>query len=203
METAICIITGLMILGALYSIHARDLLSAVISCGIVGYGLVICFLLLKAPDLAIVQIVVETITLIIMVAVVLDSSLEEAFLKNDARGYVTALTSVLLILVLFYFFKISADTLDSFGESSLRMAGPYIEGATDKTGSANLVTGVVFDFRGYDTLGEATVLVTAVLGVITILRIKGKKVPPNPTDSPVSAQSLKGLKEQIEAGSLI
>ena len=55
------------------------------------------------------------------------------------------------------------------------MAGPYIEGATEKTGSANLVTGVVFDFRGYDTLGEATVLVTAVLGVLTILRIKGKK----------------------------
>src|SRR5665648_899986 len=59
-----------------------------------------------------------------------------------------------------------------FGESTLRMAGPYIEGATEKTGCANLVTGVVFDFRGYDTLGEATVLVTAVLGVLTILRIK-------------------------------
>ncbi len=58
---------------------------------------------------------------------------------------------------------------------SLRMADPYIEGAAEKTGSANLVTGVVFDFRGYDTLGEATVLVTAVLGVLTILRIKGKK----------------------------
>ena len=42
-----------------------------IAMGIVGYGLVICFLLLRAPDLAIVQIVVETITLVIMVAVVL------------------------------------------------------------------------------------------------------------------------------------
>ena len=45
-----------------------------------------------------------------------------------------------------------------------------------KTGSANLVTGVVFDFRGYDTMGEAVVLVTAVLGVLTILRIKGKEI---------------------------
>ena len=61
MELAITIITGFMILGAIYAIHARDLLSAVIACGIVGYGLVICFLLLKAPDLAIVQIVVDTI----------------------------------------------------------------------------------------------------------------------------------------------
>jgi multicomponent Na+:H+ antiporter subunit B len=175
MEIAISIITGIMILGALYAIHAKDLLSAVIACGIVGYGLVICFLMLKAPDLAIVQIVVETISLIIMVAVVLDSSREELFSKPDAQGYVSVITSVLLIVILFYFFKASVETLDSFGHSTLRMAKHYIEGATGKTGSANLVTGVVFDFRGYDTLGEATVLVTAVLGVLTILRIKGKK----------------------------
>jgi multisubunit Na+/H+ antiporter MnhB subunit len=175
MEIAISIITGLMILGALYAIHAKDLLSAVIACGIVGYGLVICFLLLKAPDLAIVQIVVETITLIIMVAVVLDSSREEPFSKPDTQGYVSVVTAVLLIVVLFYFLKFAAGSLDAFGTSTLRMAEHYIEGAAAKTGSANLVTGVVFDFRGYDILGEATVLVTAVLGVLTILRIKGKK----------------------------
>jgi multicomponent Na+:H+ antiporter subunit B len=175
MEIAISIITGLMILGALYAIHAKDLLSAVIACGIVGYGLVICFLLLKAPDLAIVQIVVETITLVIMVAVVLDSSREEKYSKPDPQGYMSIATSILLIVILFYFFKISIETLDAFGSGSLRMAASYIEGATEKTGSANLVTGVVFDFRGYDTMGEATVLVTAVLGVLTILRIKGKK----------------------------
>jgi len=175
MEIAIAIIAGLMIIGALYAIHAKDLLSAVIACGIVGYGLVICFLLLKAPDLAIVQIVVETITLIIMVAVVLDSSREEKFSKPDPQGYVSMILSALIIGVLLYFFIISVSSLDEFGKSTLRMSGPYIEGATEKTGSANLVTGVVFDFRGYDTLGEATVLVTAVLGVLTILRIKGKK----------------------------
>lgn len=175
MEIAISIIAGLMILGALYAIHAKDLLSAVIACGIVGYGLVICFLLLKAPDLAIVQIVVETITLIIMVAVVLDSSREEPFSKPDTQGYVSAITAVLLIVVLFWFFRAASDSLDLFGNGTLRMAEHYIEGAAAKTGSANLVTGVVFDFRGYDTLGEATVLVTAVLGVLTILRIKGKK----------------------------
>lgn len=175
MELALSIIIGFMILGALYSIHARDLLSAVIACGIVGYGLVICFLLLKAPDLAIVQIVVETITLIIMIAVVLDSSREEAFNRPDRQGYVTAVTAVLILLVLFYFLKVSAGSLDPFGEGTLRMAKYYIEGAALKTGSANLVTGVIFDFRGYDTLGEATVLITAVLGVLTILRMKGKK----------------------------
>ena len=175
METAICIIAGLMIIGALYAIHARDLLSAVIACGIVGYGLVICFLLLRAPDLAIVQIVVETITLIIMVAVVLDSSREEHFARPDGKGYLSIAVSVIMLAALMYFFILSVGMLDPFGSGSLRMAGHYINGAVEKTGSVNLVTGVVFDFRGYDTLGEATVLVTAVLGVITILRLKGKK----------------------------
>ncbi len=175
MEVAISIITGLMILGAIYAIHARDLLSAVIACGIVGYGLVICFLLLKAPDLAIVQIVVETITLIIMVAVVLDSSREERFLKPDSAGYISIISAALIVIVLLYFFRLAAGSLDVFGESTLRMADAYLEGAVEKTGSTNLVTGVVFDFRGYDTLGEATVLVTAVIGMLTILRIKGKK----------------------------
>jgi multicomponent Na+:H+ antiporter subunit B len=175
MELAISVITGLMILGALYAIHAKDLLSSVIACGIVGYSLVICFLLLKAPDLAIVQIVVDTITLIIMVAVVLDSSREELYSKPDKQGYVFAVIAVLLTVILLYFFAVSIQSLDGLGKSTLRMAYHYIEGAAQKTGSANLVTGVVFDFRGYDTMGEAVVLVTAVLGVLTILRLKGKK----------------------------
>src|SRR5512136_710618 len=125
MELEISIITGLMILGALYAIHAKDLLSSVIACGIVGYSLVICFLLLKAPDLAIVQIVVDTITLIIMVAVVLDSSREELYSKPDMQGYVTAITSTLLIAVLLYFFVVSTQSLDILGKSSLRMAHHY------------------------------------------------------------------------------
>lgn len=175
METAICIIAILMIIGALYAIHAKDLLSAVIACGIVGYGLVICFLLLRAPDLAIVQIVVETITLIIMVAVVLDSSKEEHFVKPDRKGYMSIAAAIIMMAALLYFFILSVGMLDQFGSGSLRMASHYIKGAVEHTGSVNLVTGVVFDFRGYDTLGEATVLVTAVLGVITILRLKGRK----------------------------
>lgn len=175
MELAITIITLFMIIGAIYAIHARDLLSAVIACGIVGYGLVVCFLLLKAPDLAIVQIVVDTISLIIMVAVVLNSSRDEPYIKPDPQGNVLAILSWIIIVVLLYFYTISIDSLDSLGNGTLRMAEAYIDGAAEKTGSANLVTGVVFDFRGYDTLGEATVLVTAVLGVITILRLKGKK----------------------------
>jgi multicomponent Na+:H+ antiporter subunit B len=184
MEIILSIILVFMIAGAIYALSARDLLSALISCGIVGYGLVICFLLLQAPDLAIVQIVVETITLIIMIAVVLDSSREELKeaktagpkLSHFRIGYVINVVLVTVCaLVLLYFFREVTSTLDPLGIHVTRMATAYTENAAQQTGSANLVTGVVFDFRGYDTLGEATILFTAVIGVLTILRVKGRK----------------------------
>lgn len=47
----------------------------------------------------------------------------------------------------------------------------FIEGSQDNETSANnVVTAIVFDYRGFDTLGEATVLFTAVTGVLVVLR---------------------------------
>ena len=175
MELQISIILGFMIVGAIYALHAKDLLSAVIAMGIVGYGLVICFLLLKAPDLAIVQIVVETITLVIMVAVVLDSTREEEKVPFDRTSLVNTLIGFVVFAALFYFFLNAIQQLDPLGKHTLGMAEPYVVGAVERTGSVNLVTGVLFDFRAYDTLGEAVILYTAALGALTLLRMKGKK----------------------------
>ncbi|SRR6056297_1123044 len=175
MEVLLSVILGFMIIGAIYALHANDLLSAVIAQGIVGYGLVICFLHLKAPDLAIVQIVVETITLIIMVAVVLDSSRKEIKEKPGFKGTINIIAGLIFIGFLIYFFYMAINPLDTFGEHALRMSETYVEQGAQKTGAANLVTGVLWDFRGYDTLGEATILFTAALGILSVLRLKGKK----------------------------
>lgn len=175
MELLLSIILGFMIIGAIFALHAKDLLSALVAFGIVGYSLVICFLLLKAPDLAIVQIVVETVTLVIMVAVILNSTSEEVKDKLRWQSALTIILALLFIGGLVYFYQMAIAPLDMLGEHTTRMAEAYIEGAAEKTGSANLVTGVLFDFRGYDTLGEATILFTAAIGVLTVLRLKGKK----------------------------
>ena len=175
MELTISIILVFMIIGAIYALHAKDLLSAVMAMGIVGYGLVICFLLLKAPDLAIVQIVVETITLVIMIAVVLDTTRHEISIHTDRRALFQKIVLFMVLAGLFYFFVLAIAHLDPLGAHSLRMSESYVNGAVEKTGSLNLVTGVLFDFRAFDTLGEAVILYTAALGVLTLLRIKGKK----------------------------
>ena len=100
---------------------------------------------------------------------------EELKVKIDTRQIINISLALLFIVVLFFFFIQATDMLNPFGEHTLRMASAYVGETAAKTGSANLVTGIVFDFRGYDTLGEATVLFTAALGVLTILRLKGKK----------------------------
>jgi multisubunit Na+/H+ antiporter MnhB subunit len=46
----------------------------------------------------------------------------------------------------------------------------FILRSQEEVAANNVVTAIVFDYRGYDTLGEATVLFTAVLGVALILR---------------------------------
>jgi multisubunit Na+/H+ antiporter MnhB subunit len=56
-----------------------------------------------------------------------------------------------------------------FGSTQLRTASDYYEkNALEKTGSPNIVNSIVWDFRGYDTLGEEAVLFAAALGVLLI-----------------------------------
>ena len=51
----------------------------------------------------------------------------------------------------------------------------YPLNAMEGTGAMNVVSAIILDYRAYDTLGEATVLFTAVVGVLTVMRSPGKK----------------------------
>ena len=54
------------------------------------------------------------------------------------------------------------------------MGAEYLKSAPEQLQTANAVTATVLDFRGYDTLGEATVIFTAIIGVLVLLRPKGR-----------------------------
>jgi len=178
MENLLIIMLVLMIIAALTAIHAKDLISSIIAQSFIGYGLVVCFLLLKAPELALVQIILETVTLIIVLAVVCDSSMKEINEPIGKRDIITYSLSFVLVALFLYYFDKAIVGLDPFGEHTLRMSEMYVKEVLELTGSANLVKGVLWDFRGLDTLGEATVLFTAAMGVLVILRITGKKQQP-------------------------
>ena len=165
----------LMILGALVALQSKDILSGVISLGICGFALTIIFLLLQAPDLAIVQIIVETLTLVILIAAVLKTTREDTS-ETFGLGKVLLWGMGLVCIAIFIIVSIKVfRELPPFGSPELRMAQLYIDQGMPLTGAANLVAAIILDFRGYDTLGEATVLFTSVAGVVAVLRTVGRK----------------------------
>lgn len=73
------------------------------------------------------------------------------------------------IVAVFLFFSIFF--LHPFGRPGQVQMDDYIITHTqNETGTNNGVTSVVFDYRGFDTLGEATILFSAVAGVLLIFR---------------------------------
>jgi multicomponent Na+:H+ antiporter subunit B len=85
---------------------------------------------------------------------------------------------IILFLVIIATFSIYTAKLISESPSTYDGVAQFmVKDTIQKTHALNSVTAIVFDFRGYDTLGESFVLVTAVTGVAVILRnaVKGGK----------------------------
>jgi len=85
-------------------------------------------------------------------------------------------TGLILLLVLVAFLVWGMQLIHPFGYPDASNMDDYmIENAQKETGSNNVVTSVVFDYRLVDTLGEATILFTAVTGVLLLLRTLRRK----------------------------
>lgn len=81
------------------------------------------------------------------------------------------ITAVLAFIIVAVFFFFSIFLLHPFGDpGTVQMDDYIIINTQNETGANNGVTSVVFDYRGFDTLGEATILFCAVAGVIMIFR---------------------------------
>jgi multisubunit Na+/H+ antiporter MnhB subunit len=163
---------GLMIIGAILAVEIRDLLSAVVAVGAVGFLLSIGFLMLGAPDLAITQLVVEVLCLVILIRATIGRGVETV---SGNRALVGAIVSGALLLALLLATVAALATYPEFGQSVLDRfpdvpSLTYLRDGMAKTGVGNTVTAILLDFRAYDTLGEATVLFCAVIGVLAVLR---------------------------------
>jgi multicomponent Na+:H+ antiporter subunit B len=74
------------------------------------------------------------------------------------------------------------DWADPHSPASTHVSNYYIEKAEEETATPNMVTAVLADYRGYDTLGETTVIFTAGICCILILRKKRKAKNPRGKD---------------------
>ncbi len=166
-----------IIIAALIAVETKNLLSAVICVGAVGFGGSLLFLFMRAPDIAMTQIVVEVLGLIILIRVTIDR--DHTFISGD-REFLGVIVSVVVVFVIFLAGVRIFETLPAFGMPIFAQipdsaSQNYLSDGLEKTGAANIVSAVILDFRAYDTLGEATVLFTSIIGATVILRKKSKK----------------------------
>lgn len=82
--------------------------------------------------------------------------------------------SILLAVALIVILLMGVAELPEFGNadnpSNNEVSERYLESGVEETGAVNVVSGIILDYRAFDTFGEATVLFTAVIAVIAVLR---------------------------------
>lgn len=168
-----------ILIAAVIAVETKNLLSAVICVGAIGFGGSLMFLFLRAPDIAITQIVVEVLGLILLIRATIARDL--TFISGDREFFGTVVSVVIVILIFIAGVKV-LDSLHDFGtpvyaQTENAASSTYIEEGLQETGAANIVTSIILDYRAYDTLGEATVLFTSIIGATVILRRKSRKLP--------------------------
>jgi multicomponent Na+:H+ antiporter subunit B len=174
-EILLIILLSFMLAAAVIAVETKNLLSAVISLGAIGVGSSVAFLFLMAPDLAIVQIAVEVVLLIFLIRATIA---RDVIPQKGHIGWGPLAAVVLLLAGLLAFGAYAFQGIGRFGQPVIAAvpeapSNRYLAEGIKDTGAANMVAAVILDYRGYDTLGEATVLFTAILGALTILRVKG------------------------------
>jgi multisubunit Na+/H+ antiporter MnhB subunit len=116
--------------------------------------------------------VVEVLILVILIRATITIDNSAIAGGRDTFPFVSSLIFFGLFLVFAFF---AVKEMPRFGEPLMRVSEEYLRSGAEKTGATNIVTGILLDFRAYDTIGEATVLFTAVIGAFVILRRRGRK----------------------------
>jgi multicomponent Na+:H+ antiporter subunit A len=159
------VIAAMILAAAGVTVRSGSRLVAIVAMGVVGYGVALIYVQFGAPDLAMTQFSIETMTVVLFVLIFhrlpLFSRLAgrrgwplDALVALGAGATMTVLTLVALSE------RHGSRLAEYFAEQSL----PAAHGR-------NLVNVILVDFRGTDTLGEITVLALAGVGVLALLRL--------------------------------
>ncbi|MBN2380420.1 DUF4040 domain-containing protein [candidate division WOR-3 bacterium] len=163
-----------MVAAGIVAVEIKDLLASVIALGAVGFTVAIGFIVLQAPDLAIVQIVIEILAVVFFVAVILKTTHVDSTIGRPYKG-ADIFTFIIFGVFALAFLYVGVRFLLINSSAGFEIAQHYIKHGLTETGAVNRVAAVILDYRALDTLGEATVLFTAVIGVLAVLRLEGRK----------------------------
>ncbi|MFE6920164.1 Na+/H+ antiporter subunit A [Nocardia sp. NPDC057663] len=174
------VIGAIMISMALAATVLRNRLASVLVVGVTGYGCGVIFALHGAPDLALTQFLVETLTLVIFVLVL------RAFPAEIAEDQATAFKVRRALLAIGV--GVTVAVLAAFATAA-RRSEPIWQAIPDAAyrigGGKNAVNVLLVDIRAWDTLGEISVLVVAATGVASLVfRSRRFGSAPRAADSP-------------------
>jgi len=165
-------ISGLVViisLSALLSVFSKNGIFTVTAMAVTGYGISLIYLYYSAIDLAITQIIVETL-MVVMFVLVLRGLPKFTKLSSKSTKIRDATIALCFggIMTLLSLKAINVDLSPSISDY-------FVDNSALLAYGKNIVNVILVDFRALDTLGEITVLVIAALGVSTLLNIKKPK----------------------------
>lgn len=159
----------LMVLTVTYVTFTRSRLGAVATMGALGFSVALMFILFSAPDLGITQVLVETLTVILLVLVLFRLP---GFARYSSRFEIARDVSVAALFgALMALLMLAAMEVRYFDSIS----GYYLENSYDMAFGKNVVNVILVDFRALDTLGEIFVLGIAALGVFSMLKLRSEE----------------------------
>ncbi len=191
------LIAGVILVGTAVVTQARSRLVAVAALGSVGYGIALLYILFGAPDLAMTQFAIETLTVLLFVLVIyrLPRFMRISGSAEHVRDAVIAIGAgammTLLVLV------VTANPAHT-GVSTY-----FAENSVSLGKGRNIVNVILVDFRALDTLGEIVVLAVAAAGVYSLLKLRPVRddalsEPAETSDTSVPLETAVSLDEQIK-----
>ncbi|WP_066188452.1 MULTISPECIES: Na+/H+ antiporter subunit A [Gracilibacillus] len=163
------IVSLAMMAAAVSILFAKSRLTAIALNSTLGFGVVILFVLFRAPDLALTQTVVETITTVLFLVAYF--FLPEWEKENNKRR--TNIAHLIISIGVGAVFTVVALAVQ--GNASFASISTYFEDAYELAGANNIVNAILGDFRALDTMLEIIVLLIAGIGVYVFIQLKQKK----------------------------
>jgi multicomponent Na+:H+ antiporter subunit A len=174
------VVVGLIILAAaLGATVLRNRLAAVLLVGVTGYGCGAIFAFHGAPDLALTQFLVETLTLVIFVLVLrtLPAEADRAHMRRHRLPRAVLALAVGATVTTLAVYAMSART-------AIPIASLIPDAAYHRGHGANAVNVLLVDIRAWDTMGEIMVLLVAATGVASmVFRHRRFGAPPRVADA--------------------
>jgi multicomponent Na+:H+ antiporter subunit A len=158
-------IAGVILGAAVAATAVRRRFTAALFLGVVGYSMAGLFVVQGAPDLALTQVAIESLTTVLFVLVL--RRLPDRFESRAPlwrRSLRIGLAGVVGLVV--FAIGVSSGSQDP----PTPIADAMIEKSVPDGGGSNVVNVILVDFRGYDTLGEITVLTAAAIGTVALAR---------------------------------